>query len=113
VIETANAHLDSAFVERYVGAPAGPCIALRVSDTGHGMSDDVRPRIFEPFFTTKEEGRGTGLGLSTVYGIVRQSGGYIWCDSTVGEGTTFTVYLPRIEPDAAATRPAALAAVDL
>jgi PAS domain S-box-containing protein len=92
--------LDRPLIREQAHVPAGPHITLCVTDTGCGIPKDVVPRIFEPFFTTKEAGKGTGLGLATVYGIVKQSGGYIWISSEVGEGTTFEIYLPEVARDA-------------
>jgi CheY-like chemotaxis protein len=94
---TTNAELDAEFVRAHRGARAGAYVALSVVDPGSGMDATTKARAFEPFFTTKAPGEGTGLGLSTVYGIVKQSEGYITLDSTPGAGTTVTVYLPRTE----------------
>jgi two-component system, cell cycle sensor histidine kinase and response regulator CckA len=93
-IATANVTLDAGFARTHAGAVPGEYVALSVRDTGCGITPDVLAHVFEPFFTTKPEGKGTGLGLSTVYGIVKQSGGYIVIESEPGHGTTITVYLP-------------------
>ena len=97
VIRTSNVELDAMFCHLHEGARLGPHVRLSVSDSGIGMSDETKRHIFEPFFTTKKRGAGTGLGLSTVYGIVKQSGGYITLDSEMGHGTVFRVYFPRTQ----------------
>jgi len=95
-IETSNLDLEEDYQSKLSQIPAGKYVLLAMTDTGCGMSEETLGHIFEPFYTTKEMGKGTGLGLATVYGIVKQSGGFIWVDSEEGRGTTFKVYLPRV-----------------
>jgi len=112
-VRTANVTVDDAAQLSYKGLPAADYVRIDISDTGTGIPADIVDKIFEPFFSTKEVGKGTGLGLSTVYGIVKQTGGFVYVDSTPGEGTTFRIFLPRhraeleTQPEAQATNGAA------
>jgi CheY-like chemotaxis protein len=96
--------LDSDYVVSHPGAAPGEHVMLAVSDTGTGIAPEILEQIFEPFFTTKEEGKGSGLGLSMVFGFIKQSGGYITVDSALGQGTIFRLYLPRSQEQQIATR---------
>ena len=111
-IRTASVTLDDSYRPENTFIQQGPYVMITVSDTGHGMDRETQARIFEPFFTTKEKGKGTGLGLSTVYGIIKQSGGYVFVQSELGRGTVFTIYFPRVdEPsEAHGATPVSLAA---
>jgi len=96
-IETGNVEVDSAYARQHAEASVGPHVRLTVRDTGAGMDAGTMTRVFDPFFTTKDVGKGTGLGLATVYGIIKQHGGHISLESAVGRGTTFAIYLPRVD----------------
>jgi two-component system cell cycle sensor histidine kinase/response regulator CckA len=107
-IETANVEIDENFARMHKPMVPGRYVKLAVADTGTGMDAETQAHIFEPFFTTKEIGKGTGLGLATVYGVVKQSGGYIWVETSLGNGTTFDIYLPEIQEAEAPSTESAL-----
>src|ERR1700732_3336577 len=103
--ETGHAELDDDYVAQHPGSRAGQYVTLTVTDTGGGMDQNTKSQIFEPFFTTKGIGQGTGLGLSTAYGIVKQNGGSVSVDSELGKGTTFKIYFPRMVAKAETLEP--------
>ena len=102
IVETKNVDVDADYARMHPGLQLGPYVYLGVTDAGTGMSDEVKQHLFEPFFTTKGPNKGTGLGLATIYGIVQQSAGWISVRSELGQGTTFHIYLPRVQSRAAA-----------
>ena len=99
IIHAHNLTLDENYIESHSEVTAGDYVAISIGDTGTGITDEVKAHLFEPFFTTKEKGKGTGLGLATSYGIIKQHGGHISCYSEVGLGTTFRVYIPRTQDE--------------
>src|SRR4029079_8275496 len=106
-IATANVFIDENYSANHVGSYTGHLVLLCGADTGSGISEEQQEYIFDPFYTTKGTAKGAGLGLAMVYGIVKQSGGHIWADSKIGQGSTFKIYLPRMDEPADIKKPAA------